>query len=282
MAKLYGKATDVGAAIVERFKNPASLPAPLAQVFIRRKDQSPCRKWSWGNQLIVAMHGYTEARGFRQWQEVGRHVKKGERAIYILAPCVRKFEAEGDDGTTEEYSAVYGFRCVAVFGLEQTDGEPLPVDAEAVAWLAGLPLRDVAEAWGIEIQSYDGAEGGRLGFYSCAGDRIGLGVQNLATWAHELVHGADDRNIGGLKPGQRVDQEIVAELGASILLTLLGKPVDADLGGCWHYVEHYAAKTGKATVDVCLELLNRTCKAVDLILTNAEAITTQATAEVAG
>ncbi len=278
MAKLYGKAADVGASIVERFKDPASLPAPLANVFIRRKDHSPCRAWSWGNQLIVALHGYSEARGFRQWGEVGRHVVKGQKAVYILAPCVKKFETEGDDGETNEGSAVYGFRSVPVFGLEQTDGDPLPVDAEAIAWLESLPLREVAESWGIAIQSYDGAEGGRLGFYSCAGDRIGLGVQNLATWAHELVHGADDRNIGGLKPGQRVDQEVVAELGSAILLTLLGRPVDADLGGCWRYVEAYASKTSKPTVDVCLELLNRTCKAVDLILTAAESLASTAPA----
>jgi hypothetical protein len=280
MAKLYGKASDVGAEIVARFRDPTSLPAPLANVFIRRKDQSPCRKWSWGNQLIVALHGYSEARGFRQWGDVGRHVLKGQKAVYILAPCVKKFEAEGDDGTTEEHSAVYGFRCVPVFGLEQTDGAPLPVDAEVIAWLAGLPLREVAESWGIEIQSYDGAAGGRLGFYSCAGDRIGLGVANPSTWAHELTHAADDRNIGGLKPGQRVDQEIVAELGSAILLTLIGQPVDADLGGCWRYVEAYASKTGKPTVDICLELLNRTCKAVDLILTTAEEFASRETVEV--
>jgi len=103
-------------------------------------------------------------------------------------------------------------------------------------------------------------------------------VKNLATWAHELVHAADDRNIGGLKPGQRVDQEVVAQLGAAILLTLLGQPVEADLGYSWAYIETYARKTSKATVDVCLELLNRTCKAVDRILSTAEEIAMQATA----
>jgi hypothetical protein len=207
-------------------------------------------------------------------------VLKGQKAVYILAPCVKKFEAEGDDGTTEEHSAVYGFRCVPVFGLEQTEGAPLPVDAEAIAWLQGLPLREVAESWGIEIQSYDGAAGGRLGFYSCAGDRIGLGVQNLSTWCHELCHAADARNVGGLKPGQHVDQEIVAELGSGVLLTILGRPVDADLGGCWRYVEAYASKTGKPTVDVCLELLSRACRAIDLILTTAEEFASRETVEV--
>jgi antirestriction protein ArdC len=279
MAKLYGKAADVGAEIVEKFKNPSSLPAPLATIFIRRKDQSPCRSWSFGNQLIVAMHGYSEARGFRQWQEVGRHVKKGERACYILAPCTRKIEAEGEDGATEETTAVYGFRSVPVFGLQQTDGPPLPVDTETNAWLEGLPLRDVAEAWGLEIQAFNG--GGRThGYISPSTNTIALGVENLSTWCHEMIHAADARNIGGLKPGQRVDQETVAQLGSAILLTLLGKPVDADLGHCWRYIESYVAKTGKATVDVCLELLNRTCRAVDLILSTAEEIASQATVEV--
>ncbi|HEV8068649.1 MAG TPA: hypothetical protein VGP76_13005 [Planctomycetaceae bacterium] len=272
MAKLYGRAVDVGGQIVERFKDPTSLPAPLAQVFIHRKDASPCRAWSWGNQLIVAINGYTEARGYRQWEEVGRHVIKGQKAVYILAPCVKKFEAEGDDGTTEEHSAVFGFRSIPVFGLEQTDGAPLPVDEEAIAWLQGLPLREVAESWRLEIQSFNGGAGGTLGYISPSTGTIALGVENLSTWCHELCHAADARNIGGLKPGQRVDQEVVAELGSAILLTVLGKPVDADLGGCWRYVESYASKTGKATVDVCLELLNRTCRAVDLILSTAESL----------
>jgi len=97
--------------------------------------------------------------------------------------------------------------------------------------LEGLPLREVAESWGIKIESFNSREGGCLGYYSSAGS-IALGVENLSTWCHELCHAADARNIGGLKPGQRVDQEVVAELGGAILLTILGKPVDADLGGC--------------------------------------------------
>lgn len=272
MAKLYGKAADVGGEIVEKFKNPSSLPAPLATIFIRRKDQSPCRAWSWGNQLIVAMHGYSEARGFRQWQEVGRHVKKGERACYILAPCTRKIEGEGEDGATEETTAVYGFRSVPVFGLEQTDGDPLRVDEHVTAWLQGLPLREVAESWGLEIQAFNGGAGGTLGYISPSTNTIALGVENLSTWAHEMIHAADARNVGPLKTGQHVDQETVAQLGSAILLTLLGKPVEADLGHTWEYIESYVAKTGRSTIDTCLELLNRTCRAVDLILTTAESL----------
>ena len=31
------------------------------------------RRWSWRNQLLTALSGYHDARGYRQWQEVGRH-----------------------------------------------------------------------------------------------------------------------------------------------------------------------------------------------------------------
>ncbi len=41
--------------------------------------------------------------GFRQWQEqVGRRVRKGERAIWILAPMTRKIREQDDNGTTRE------------------------------------------------------------------------------------------------------------------------------------------------------------------------------------
>jgi len=50
--------------------------------------------------------------GFRQWEESGRNVAKGSKAIYILAPMARK----NDDGDMVKV----GFRCVAVFDISQT------------------------------------------------------------------------------------------------------------------------------------------------------------------
>src|SRR5436853_1118298 len=86
----YGHAEAAAQKILRAFEDANSLPKPLAQVFIRRKDSPHCRKWSWANQLLVVIHGYTDARGFNQWQEVGRNVKRGERAFYILGPVKKK------------------------------------------------------------------------------------------------------------------------------------------------------------------------------------------------
>ena len=71
---------------------------------------------------------------------------------------------------------------------------------------------------------------GIVALWDCAG------VQNLSTWAHELIHAADDRlgKLGKCK----VNNEVVAELGGAVLLQCLGKPVEADLGGAWNISSH--------------------------------------------
>jgi hypothetical protein len=117
----YGQAEGVAHSIVRAFEDANSLPKPLAQIFIHRKDASHFSKWSWGNQLMVILRGFSDARGFHQWHEVGRWVKKGEKAFYILGPVKKK---STDKQTGEEKSIVVGFKGVAVFGLEQTEGDP--------------------------------------------------------------------------------------------------------------------------------------------------------------
>jgi antirestriction protein ArdC len=267
--KFYGKAEESATIILEAFRNPNRLPKPLAQVFIHRKDNVPCRSWSWRNQLLVALRGFKDARGFRQWQEVGRSVKKGERAFYILSPLSKKVQ---DDKTGEEKTIIYGFKGTPVFGYEQTDGKPLPpADPEAARWVETLPLIEVARAWGLSVELFNGKAASYLGAYRHHAG-IALGVKNLSTWAHELVHAADHRNgkLNGL--GQHWRNETVAELGGAVLLQILGYPHDADLGGCWEYIQRYAEKAGLEVIDACGKVLQRTCEAVALILDTADAL----------
>jgi hypothetical protein len=181
-----GKAAEAANELFSAFQNPNSLPAPLAQVFIHRKDNVPCRSWSWRNQLLVALHGHADARGFRQGGHVRRHVRKGEKAFHILSPCVKTFV---DEETGEDKKVLYGFRGTPVFGLGQTDGESLPPRDPAIdAWLKSLPLREVADAWGLGVESFNGRRASYLGRIG-HGRGIALGVKNLSTWAHEMVHG---------------------------------------------------------------------------------------------
>ncbi len=269
---IYEKVEEATKAIVRAFEDESGLPKPLAQVFLRHKDARHYRKWSWGNQLLVILRGYTDARGFRQWAQVGRNVRKGERAFHILGPIVKK---RLDQQTGEEKAVVVGFKGIPVFGLEQTEGTPLPTsDPEADRWVESLPLIDVARRWGLSVDTFNGERAAHLGFY-LRGEEIAVGVKNLSTWAHELVHAADDRTGSLQEVGQHWRSESVAELGASVLLELIGKGQEADLGGCWEYIQYHARQEGIPVVEACLGVLDRTCRAVSLILDTAEAIRTE-------
>ena len=270
--QFYGKAEEAANKILTAFE-VGQIPAALAQVFIHKHDDTPCQKWSWQNQLLVALAGHYDARGFRQWQSVGRSVIKGERALHILAPMVAKVE---DSQTGEKVPHVYGFKSVAVFGLDQTDGAPVGEgkDSELYAWLENLPLRQVADGWGLSVSAFSG-EGARYYGYYKHRKAIALGVKNLSTWAHEIMHAADDKVQGGLAGSSKIDKEIIAELGGTILLEILGYQTESDRGGCWQYIKRYSDSAKIKPLTAITKVLNRTCQAVALILETAENIQTE-------
>ena len=91
----------------------------------------------------MALAGHADARGFRQWQEVGRWVRKGEKSFTILAPVLKTVR---DEATGKEKEALLGFRGIPVFGFGQTDGRPLPpADPDTAARLTG----EYAAQWGF-------------------------------------------------------------------------------------------------------------------------------------
>ncbi|MCH8146779.1 MAG: hypothetical protein IH987_02160 [Planctomycetes bacterium] len=273
--QFYGKAETVATRIIEAFER-GDVPKALAPIFIKRAGRH-CDTYSWCNQLIVALSGHADAMGYKDWKRVGRQVRKGERATLILAPCKRKVTRnDSETGETREAFVLYGFRSTPVFGIEQTDvadddkwAKHNKGNEQAEQFLESLPLRSVAESWGLKLQAYSGKRGKALGWYR-HGSAIALGVENLATWAHELVHAADFRNGKLIERGQHWRSETVAELGGAILLSVLGFVHDADLGGCWNYVEKYVSGAEIEPIVACSRVLSRMCDAVALILNEAD------------
>jgi hypothetical protein len=211
------KVEAVAEEILAAFRD-GRIPAALAQIFIHRKTDSPSLRWSLGNRLIAALHGHFDARGFRQWKAAGRHVKRGEHAFYILGPCLRRRSsahelADTGSGADEaEELVLTGFTAIAVFGYAQTEGEPLPGEEEERAFISTRPLIEVARSWDLAVTTFPGEGTGRLGTYRPGA--IALGVENLSTWSHELVHYAA-RPIMPSRPGSaRRDREMAAaEIG---------------------------------------------------------------------
>jgi antirestriction protein ArdC len=233
--------------------------------------------------LIIALTGHLDARGFRQWQQAGRTVRKGEKALYILGPVMRRVRQDDPDqpeaDTADEPRRVLrGFRAIPVFGARQTEGDPLSYEEDEASFVSELPLIDVARAWDIEVSTFHGCGSSRLGFFRYSRDdtypqSIGLGTRNLPTWAHELVHAAEKRRgTLAVGTGPNLADEVVAEFGGTVLLECLGKTVDSDRGGAYEYIAGFAEEHERNVLALVTELVDRACAAVALILDAAAEI----------
>lgn len=74
--------------LINIFQNK-DFPQKLALTIIKRVDENiPSDNWSITNKIIMLMIGNTtDARGYKQWQEAGRHIKKRRKSL--LYPCTK-------------------------------------------------------------------------------------------------------------------------------------------------------------------------------------------------
>ena len=204
------------------------------------------------------LSGTQDARGYRQWKQVGRHVKKGSKAIYILVPRITKAD---DSVTGEEETILTGFVCRPVFRVEDTGGDPL--EYEQIE-LPDFPLIERAEEWGIAVKAIPGNYR-YWGCYSMNRMEISLATDEEAVFFHELAHAAHDRVNGSLKGGQDPFQEIVAELSAQALCRMVGKQLRDTTGNSYRYIERYADKIKLSPHIACLRVMSVTEKVLCLI-----------------
>jgi hypothetical protein len=100
------------------------------QRWVRVRSTNGLSRYSFGNQLLIAMQcpDATYVAGFQAFLGLNRCVRKGERAIRILAPMsVRRRDAEqAERNITDESERPRRivFRAVSVFDVSQTDGLP--------------------------------------------------------------------------------------------------------------------------------------------------------------
>lgn len=250
--------------LLKRFENN-DLPALVAAELIKRRpdDRRPSDCWSLGNRIIMLIHGTDDARGFRQWEQVGRHVKKGAKAFYIFAPVKKKIVKKETDPETGEEKTVEtyitrGFKEIPVFRYEDTEGKPLPERDYRPRELP--PLFELAQRL-CEVDYRPGQIPGLNGMTD--GQKITLFTHDPGTFFHELAHVVDGKLNGGLKPGQHLDQEAVAEFSAAVLCEMYGFKHRAAY--TWKYVRHYAGDPDKA-LKVIMSLLGRVEAVVNFLL----------------
>ena len=202
---------------------------------------SKFHSYSFNNTLLIAMQGGQLVAGYNKWRDdFHRNVKKGEKAIKILAPApfkakkeVQKLDAQGrpvmgKDGkpvTEVQEIQVPAFKIVSVFDVSQTEGEPLP--SIGVEELTGSVERYGEFFKALEQTSpvpigFEDIPGGFHGYYHLTEKRIAIQegmseLQTLKTAIHEIAHSklhAIDPEAPAIEQGDRPDsrtREVQAE-----------------------------------------------------------------------
>ena len=251
--KLSHNAQNALNKVVEKFES-GDLSVVTEVIRIKLPEDRPAARWTLGNQVLAYIQtGSLDCRGYKQWEEVGRHVKRGCRAAYILAPRLAMIE---DEATGSEKKTLCGFFGVPVFAYHDTDGDALAELSYAPRELP--PLMEAAERLGVQV-TWQPLSSSRLGDCTTNGTRINLGTHDPAVFFHELAHAAHAKLNGRLNGGQDAHQETVAEFTAAVLMDLYG--LGDCTGNAWHYIQAYNKDPLKAifqalsTVGKVLELL---------------------------
>ena len=221
----------------------------------------PSEKWSRFNRFLMLLQGTNDARGYRQWQAVGRQVVKDSSAIHILAPRF-VFQKSKEDPTKKEKKMV-GFIGIPVFRVEDTEGDPLPKYEPKST--PNPDLLKLVENRGITVE-WKNSMGGEGGYVSTKGDKMVLCSEDFMVLAHELVH-LYDGDTAKQKGGQDPIQETVAQLGACVLGQIYGHDIKNET---YTYISGYAESRTPAEVGkMCIKVVTRVGNILERIIADA-------------
>jgi antirestriction protein ArdC len=201
--------------------------------------------YSMGNQMLA--WSQLVSRGldlgpiatYKKWQELGRQVKKGEKAIALVMPVtINKKDDAGQK--TDECFSMFMLRN-NWFALSQTEGEDFAREVKTPEWDASAALAnlDISE---IKFASADGNTQGYATGRSVAVNPVAQHPHK--TRFHELAHVVlghtaentmhdDDRTPRDIR-------EVEAESVAYILCSVLGLPGLEESRG---YIQHWLSSS---------------------------------------
>lgn len=201
--------------------------------------------YSFNNSMLIHLQkpeaSYTA--GYKTWETLERHVKKGEKGITIFAPCpykVKKSVEVYDSKTgqvkrdlqgkpmTEEKEITYAsFKAISIFDISQTEGKPLPklaqelkgeipdymVLMDSVKEIAPVPIR--FESWDKAKKGHYDLENKEIVIKSGMND-----LQTVKTAIHETAHSILHKDKDHIKDSATM--EVEAESVAFVVCQHLG------------------------------------------------------------
>lgn len=191
------------------------------------------------NQMLLKFDG--EYATFKQWQDLGGHVRKGEKSEMVCFWKVQPIEEEQEDGT-KVVKQIPLLRYYNVFHISQVDGvEPLPQEAidnniEPIEKAENI-LHDYWTRENIKVEH----KAGNRAYYSPTLDMICLPLfeqfvdssEYYSTAFHESIHSTmkenrcnrdEDRKGKNVAFGSQdySREELCAEIGSATILNIIG------------------------------------------------------------
>jgi antirestriction protein ArdC len=212
--------------------------------------------------LIHKQHpGASHVAGFKKWKELGYSVRKGERAVKILVPLIRKMEAQKDD----EKQVLYGFKVGNVFDRSQVEpGEnAVPFPAIDISVKLGTCIYSPDKLYSstkqfveqiCEVEDVDSSRlGSSLGmtdgksiYVKASENKVDMSAILVHEFTHYHNHFSDNR-----KDLSKDRKETEAEIGSLIFGSYFG----LDIEGTYKYLAMYRYNRD---LDRCFETAYKT------------------------
>lgn len=236
------------------------------------------------NQMLLRFDG--EYATFKQWQDLGGHVRKGEHAQIVVFWKIQPVEEEQEDGT-KTVKQIPLLRYYNVFHISQVEGvEPLPKeklnDIEPIEKAENV----LSDYWSRENITVEHAAGDRA-YYSPGRDLIHLPLfeqftnanEYYSTAFHESVHSTlkeDQCNRAEDRKGKLVafgseeysKEELVAEIGSASLINIMGIETEKSFRNNTAYIKNWLSVL-KNDVRFIVSASGKAEKAVRYILNEA-------------
>lgn len=242
------------------------------------------KSYSLLNQMLLQHDG--EYATFKQWQDLGGHIRKGAKSEIVVFWKIQPVEKEKEDGT-KEVKQIPLLRYFNVFHISQVDGvEPLPKeelnDIKPIEKAENV-LRDYWTKENITVEH----KVGNKAYYSPTFDLIHLPLfeqftdanEYYSTAFHESVHSTmkenrcnrtEDRKskLVAFGSDEYSKEELIAEIGSASLMNIIGIETNKSFKNSAAYIQSWLSVL-KNDVKFIVSASSKAEKAVKYILGEA-------------
>ena len=239
------------------------------------------KSYSLLNQMLLKHEG--EYATFKQWSELGGHIRKGEKSEIVVSWKILPVEEVQED-VSKVTKQIPMLKYISVFHISQVDGvEPLPKeklnDIEPIEKAENI-LRDYWTREHIKVEHVKGNKA----FYSPSMDSIQLPLfeqfinanEYYSTAFHESVHStmkesrcnrAEERKnkLVAFGSEEYSKEELLAEIGSANLINMIGIETDKSFRNSSAYIQSWL-KVLKNDVKFIVSASSKAEKAVNYIL----------------